>query len=556
MTRPTASRARQSLAAGVAYLAVSFAYFGLPVLPHFRRDLIGTGGDPQLFAWSLAWWPHAVLHGHNPFVSHVLWAPRGADLAWATAIPGIAAVLAPVTLAAGAIAAYNVAAILLPALAAWTAFLLCRHITRSFWPSLAGGYLFGFSSYELGQELGHLHLTSIFLVPLAALLVLRFLEGSLDARGLVLRLAPLLALQLAFSTEVFFTLSLCLVAGMLLGGLVVPARRRRLGELIAPLAVAYAGGLALVSPLLYYAFSDYQGVITPAGHNPADVVTFAFPTSATAIGGSLAAHFDPSTATVSAENGQYLGLPLLAILVLFALSRWRRPGSRFLLLALALTGLATLGSELHLRGHRLFPLPWRLVSGAPFFDNVIAARLVVYLSLIACLIAAIWAASGGASRALRIVLTSAAVVALVPAVWHGAWHEHPERPAFFAAGLYRKCLDPGANVLLLPPPFRNEALLWQAESGFRFGLADGSLGGPVPAGLPHRATMIQVIDNNVPPGGAKDLLASARSQNVDAILVDSAGGKQWTRLLDPVAHGLHLGGMTLYPLGPIRASCR
>ena len=35
------------------------------------------------------------------------------------------------------------------------------------------------------QELGHLHMTSVFLVPLAALVVLRFLEGELGARGLV-----------------------------------------------------------------------------------------------------------------------------------------------------------------------------------------------------------------------------------------------------------------------------------------------------------------------------------------------------------------------------------
>src|SRR5262249_7705995 len=153
---------------------------------------------------------HSVLHGQNPFVTHALWAPHGSNLVWTTAVPGLALLLAPVTLAAGAVAAYNTAAVLLPALAAWTAFILCPHITQSFWPSLAGGYLFGFSSYLLGQELGHLHLTSVFLVPLAALVVLRFLEGELGAGGLVLRLGPLLALQLAFSTEVLFTLTLAL----------------------------------------------------------------------------------------------------------------------------------------------------------------------------------------------------------------------------------------------------------------------------------------------------------------------------------------------------------
>ena len=544
-----------TFAAGGVYLAVSFAYFGVPVLHHFRRDLVGGGSDPQLFVWSLGWWPHAVLHGQNPFVTHLLWAPHGSNLAWATSVPGLAALLAPVTLTAGPVAAYNVAAILMPALAATTAFMLCRHVTRSFWPSLAGGYLFGFSSYVLGHELAHLHATSIFLVPLAALFVLRFLEEQIGARGLIVRLGLLLALQLSFGTEVFFTLSLCLAAGLVLGLLVVPAKRRRLGRALLPIAGAYGVCAVIVSPLLYYAATGYQGVITPTTHNPADLVTFGFPTGLTAIGGSLAQHFVPSLPPVSAENGQYLGLPTLAIIVLFAISRLRRPGSRFLVLALLLAGLATLGSELRVRDHALSPLPWRLVRALPFFDNVIPARFALYTSLVACLIVAIWAASPTASRALRILLTVLAVAVIVPNVWKGIWHEHPQRPVFFTAKLDRLCLLPGENVLVLPPPFRNQALLWQAESGYRFGLVDGALNDAVPHGLTGRAVMLQLIDNNVPPRGARDVIAAALSHDAGAILVPP-GGEQWTSLLDPVLKGREIGGLTLYSLAPAPPSCR
>ena len=189
----------------------------------------------------------------------------------------------------------------------------------------------------------------------------------------------------------------------------------------------------IVSPLLYYAATGYQGVITPTTHNPADLVTFGFPTGLTAIGGSLAQHFVPSLPPVSAENGQYLGLPTLAIIVLFAISRLRRPGSRFLVLALLLAGLATLGSELRVRDHALSPLPWRFVQALPFFDNVIPARFALYTSLVACLIVAIWAASPTSSRALRILLTVLAVAVIVPNAWKGIWHEHPQRPVFFTS---------------------------------------------------------------------------------------------------------------------------
>jgi hypothetical protein len=311
-----------------------------------------------------------------------------------------------------------------------------------------------------------------------------------------------------------------------------------------------------VSPLLVYAFTDYAGVITPATHNPADLVNVAFPTRTQALGGSLSQHFVPSVVAPAAEKGEYLGLPLLAIVALFALRRWRRAGSRFLLLALAAALVATLGSHLRVRDHDLIPLPWRLVRDAPLFDNVIPGRFAVYAALAACLIAALWAAAPDWPRALRIGVTALAAAALVPAVGHAYWHEHPARPAFFTQGLDRLCLRRNENVLLLPPPFRNEGLLWQAESGYRFRLADGALNDAVPKGLPDRAAMLQVIGGNVPRGGARALLALARAQHVSTILVDAAGGEQWRRVLGPVLRGRTLGGLTLYRLDRERPICR
>jgi hypothetical protein len=70
----------------------------------------------------------------------------------------------------------------MPALAGWTCFLLCRQLTASFWTSLAGGYLFGFSSYILGQQEGHLNLTSVFLIPLVALAIVRRFQEEITSR--------------------------------------------------------------------------------------------------------------------------------------------------------------------------------------------------------------------------------------------------------------------------------------------------------------------------------------------------------------------------------------
>ena len=66
-------------------------------------------------------------------------------------------------------------------------------------------WAFVFSAYELGQTEGHMQITAVFLVPLVALVVLRFLDGSLSARRTTLALGVLLTLQLSFAAEVELT---------------------------------------------------------------------------------------------------------------------------------------------------------------------------------------------------------------------------------------------------------------------------------------------------------------------------------------------------------------
>jgi hypothetical protein len=66
----------------------------------------------------------------------------------------------PLTVLAGPTAAYNVAGVLLPALAAWTGYLLCRAVPARWASSLAA--TFGFSSYMIGHELAaHLNLNGL-----------------------------------------------------------------------------------------------------------------------------------------------------------------------------------------------------------------------------------------------------------------------------------------------------------------------------------------------------------------------------------------------------------
>jgi hypothetical protein len=548
---------RGAVLAPILYLGVSFLYFGLPVLAHPGRDWIGSGFDPQIFVWSLAWWPHAVLHWESPVVTHAVWPPVGLDLAWVSSIPGLAAALAPVTLAAGPVVAYNAAAVLMPALGAWTAFLLCRHVTRSFWPSLVAGYLFGFSSYELGHLEGHLHLSSVFLVPLVALLVVRFVEGSLDGGGLVLRLGPVLAVQLLLSTEILFTLTLSLVVACAAAFALLPPHRPRMRLLLRPLAGAYLVAGVLAAPLLAYTLSDvHRASLNEPRVFSADLLNLAVPTDLTAIAPGWARRTASTFLGNDAENGAYLGAPLLVIVAWFAWQRWRDATARLLVVLLALAVVAELGPYLRIRGATYAPLPWKPLVDRPLLNDVLPVRFALYAALAAAVIAALWAA-GTAPAWARIGLAAAAVAATAPALGHGYWHSAPHRPAFFTRGIDRTCLPAEAVLLALPYPSLNDAMLWQAEAGFRFRLADAWLSPVVPEGVPLRAVAEALHDDEVPVGGGSAVLKLARAQGADAIMLDRQHAEPWRSLLARTPlRARTVGGLDLYDVRGTLGACR
>ena len=541
------TRAAVSLA---AFLGVSFLFLGVPIAAHPGRDLIGQGSDPTIFVWALAWWPHAILHWENPFFTHVIWAPVGVDLAWATSIPGLALLAAPVTLLGGPALAYNLLAIILPSLAAWTAYLLCWYLTRSFWPSLAGGYLFGFSAFVLGQTEGHLHMTSVFLLPLVALVVLRFIDGSLSSLRTALALGLLLTFQVSFSEELALTLTLTLVLAFLVAYAVVPAIRPRLRQLLLPLVGAYALAGLIVSPLLAYFFLHFEsgGVNSPSSY-PADLANLVVPTRLTGVSWHWTDAISARFLGNDAENGAYLGLPTVAILIWFVWEKRRAAPVRFLAIMLALGVLVELGLSLHVAGRSYVPLPWSALSGLPVFNSMLPVRYSIFVALGAAVAVACWAASTAVPRLARVALPALAVAAIMPSLWNPAWHEHPPRPAFFTTGIYRSCLAPGENVLVLPFPLWSGAMLWQAESGFEFRMADAYIG-LIPSGLPDLGYSEQLANTDEPGSEWQQIVKLARDQGATMILLAAGHGESWTSLLASVATPTAIGGVYLYSLHP------
>ena len=457
----------------VFYAAVSFGYFGWELLPHPGRTLLGTTQDPTIFMWSFAWWPHALLSLESPFHTYALYAPQGINLAWTTSVPGLAIPFAPLTLLFGPALSYNVAAVLLPALAAWTTYLLCLHLTRSLWASLVGGYLFGFSTYMVGQQMeGHLHLTGVFPVPLIALLVLRRIEGTIAPRRFMLGIGALVAFQLYVSTEVVLlaTAMLVLIVGVTL--LLDRGRRAVLMTVVRETLGGYLIAAVLAAPLAAFVIAGRpSGSFTASRFSGTDVLNLLLPTTANALAGNLfaseRAHFNPSEAAL------YVGAPTLVLLGVWLWRGRRVPAIRAVAIALVVAIVLAFGNHLRVNGNKLFELPGALGPHLPLVENLHLPRFGMFLALAGAVAVAAWTArSRGRVFSRPYVVPVLAIAFIVPSVSKADFSTPHKRVAFFSDGGYRSCIS-GETVAVFPFGFLGDSMVWQSEAGFRFDLAEG-----------------------------------------------------------------------------------
>lgn len=458
-------------AAGAVYAMASVALFGRDVIRSPDDSIVGdTGADKSLYLWSLEWWPWALRRAHNPLDVDVAWMPHGFDFGLGTAGGGLALVAAPLTALAGPVPTYNVLILLAPALAATTAFLLAHHVTRAFLPSLVGGWVFGFSSYELGRVLGHLPLAFVALLPLVPYLVLRRHSGDMPRRRFVLLLALVLSAQFLVVTQMFFMVAIvggcaALAAGVLLG-------LSRVRGTIVEAAAALGLALCLVSPVIgYAAVSDAATPARSPFGESADVLNYVVPTRRTWIrfpgSAEIAARF---TAT-GAEQGAYLGVPLF---VLAALAFRRRPLSRQrLLLGVLLVAVVilSLGTRPKVAGTVVAFGPWSAIAWAPVLESALPARLTVFAALLVGLLVAL--ALADRPSGWRWLLAGAGILLTLPNLGQAQWSSPVPRPTFFATDRDSRHLADGETVLVLPYGPAGWSLLWQAEERFRFRLVGG-----------------------------------------------------------------------------------
>ena len=528
------------LLAFLMYAGVSVALFGLPVLRDPLHTYLGTGvasvpgyTDPSFYMWSFVWWPHAIANGLNPLFSHVAWAPDGFSLASAQTAPGLSLLLSPVTKASGPVATYNVVMLLAPALSAWTAYLLCSRLTRSFWPSVAGGYFFGFSSYELAQLTDHPNLALTFLVPLAIYLVVRRLEGSLSPRAFVILLAVLLVLQFSISPEILITMTLF---GVLIGVVAVwrygrdpssDVRARALG-LFRSVAGAYAITFAVVAPYLVFAVTHLPQL--PQGWTfgyKTDLANIFLPTRLHRVGGSFLGDVSDRFAPVD-ESAAYMG-SLVVLVILFLLGRSQALLHRLLKWTFGISVLASLGPTLSIVGTRLIVLPWFFLAFLPVLKMALPARFILYAWLTITVMISLWLIQPSKRTWARWALVVTSALLLLPNASIPYWHNRLPVPRFFAEGTYRSYVRQGENILIFPYAGNGFSMAWQAQSGMWFSMPEGRLC-PMPPGFQTWPIIRTFFGGPLRPTYKHELLEFLAAKDVSKIVVVRATPGVWRKL--------------------------
>ena len=526
--------ARSQLVAYLGFQLVSLALFGRGVLRDPTGTVVGSyGGDQGVFIWSLAWWPHAIAHGLDPLATDRVLAPDGWNLAWTSVICGPALVLAPLTETLGPIVSFNVLALAAPALAAFAAYLLARELVDSPAGATTAGLLFGFGSYLTSQTINHVNLALVFPIPLATLLVVRHVRGTIGDRRFVCLLALCLVAQLLTFLETALTFALFGTVALGLAALLADAPTRAgLWRTVPRLVLAALAALAVTSPYLLAALlrgNPIDGGVRGSDY-PTDAANLLTPTFAHAFN---PLGLDPSRLAANAtEQSGYLG-PVVLLMVALAVSLlWRQRSTRLLLAFAAVVLVCALGTRLTWFGDPGMGLPWGLVSDLPLLRHAFPARFPVYLWLALALLAAQLMAV--LARPLALAVGAGLALTLLPSTRESVWATQLATPAFFEHGRWRAAIAPDENVLIVPFSFLGSSMLWQERAGFGFRQAGGYVSATIPGVISSYALTPALYGGPLPPNPALELRRFLCGRKVGATIAPSGLGGPLVGLFDDV----------------------
>jgi hypothetical protein len=520
-----------------------------------RNFAIGPpwSNDPQIFMWGLAWYPHALTHGLDPLFTNNVFAPSGYNLAWSTTLPAPALLMWPITTRFGPLVSFNLLCILTPILSAYTAFALCRHISRRPLPSLVGGLVYGFSTYQI-VEADHLNLALTFIPQLLALLFVSRCASEIGRVRYVSLFAACLIFQFLISPEVFETATLFGVIAIAISAWMGDHQWRiRLRSVLGESIVAILTAVVVLSPYIYRFVPSPFGlspIYNPA-HCSTDLLGFVIPTWNSLAGRIASAPWYDSIIGYGCEPAAYMGL-LPGIAVWLALASRAKPANafpveRFLALTLFVIMLIALGPIIHVNGIDRAPSVWLPALVVPIVNNALPARFVLYAFLTLSVIVTLWLCDSRRQATTRWVAAIFALISVLP----GPVPEVPATLPFFTQQSYREYLSPNETIAVLPFGPYGEAMKWQAQSNFYFRVAGGYF-----SFIPHEYAAWPIVpalmaQDPYIPGYGDQFKAFLAAHDVRTVIVTEAAYPQYAKLCSTLeVPPVHIGGVVLFGLTP------
>jgi hypothetical protein len=487
------------------YLIGALALTGRLWIDPAGREQVGNPGDVDLGVWFLQYAARAVAHGQLPALfTTAMNAPVGVNLMWngSFLLPGV--LLAPLTLLAGPQVSLTVALTLGFAGSAASLFWVLRRWGASLGAAALGGAVYGFSPALVTSGIGHYHLQFAVLPPLIIDAVLRLITGRGHGVRVGVWLGLLCAAQIFIAEEI---LVYTVVAGVIVAAALalsrpraVPRRARAALPGLAAAAVVFLvvdgyalwtqfkGPLAEHSKLRLSLGSNLSWFVTPS----ADLLFHTRASAATAV----------ATMQLPAEYLDYLGWPLIVVLVIAAVVFWRDLRVRTAAVLWAVLELCALGGGSLPIGDVRWPgrlLPWHWVEGLPGLAQVLPWRFALLAdgAAAALLVFALdralaavpraegrrdWSGWQGVQRGALGAIAVLAVLPLVPLPYKTTPVSQP--PAGWSATFAKLQLPADAPVLILPFPSggQSEVLRWQADTDQPRAMIGGYFIGPGPTG--------------------------------------------------------------------------
>ena len=504
------------------YLSLSIFYMGFYKHNVFS-SMFSPGGDQSYFLFFLKWWPWTITHNVNPFKTNYLTYPRFYNTAWLTSVPILSLIASPITYYFGVIFSWNILMLLAPITAAFSAYLLFRYLKLNYFASFAGGYIFGFSTYEMAEFItGHIHMVYIFPVPVIILLLLKRFSKQISRKSFIISTAFLMVFLFGITTEIMTTFVVFLFLSAIVFILYNLKNKKILSRIYRLSFETFFAGLTAIVisfPFVYYLVKGLKNginkpILFSAKWNSADLLNFIIPANFTKIGGDFCSRFFHFW-----KGNDYIGIGLL-IIIIFSMRNllkkekeeiggdsqfiWVKP----LIFITFMILIFSLGPYLHIDGIiTMMPMPGHLFIFPPL-NNAAPNRFIMYVFLLIGFWFAVWVGNIKENTLKsekykiygRYALLVLSLLLIVPNYTAYVWGN----PNFNRKAI-KKFVPKESDILPIPfsPSPYEQGALWVAGSNFKIHMTGPNWGFQV---YKHNGRVYKMLNDNKISGNFKRLI--------------------------------------------------